>query len=73
MAPPPIKITINTKVYNIPLLNGEMDDVYQDMENNKEEIERSRQRYANAKTEYDNNCNQLLLLYIQQTGEFPPS
>jgi len=73
MAPPPVQVNITSKVYNIPLLNGDMENVYQQMELNKEEIERSRQRFVDAKAEYDNNCNQLLLLYIQQTGEFPPS
>jgi len=71
MAPPPVKVTVKSKVYNIPLLNGDMDNIFIQMEANKEEMNRSRQRLNDAKTEYDNNCNQLLLLYIQQTGQYP--
>jgi len=71
MAPPPVQVTVKTKVYNIPLLNSDMDNIFIQMEANKEQIDRSRQRLNDAKTEYDNNCNQLLLLYIQQTGQYP--
>jgi len=71
MAPPPVQVTVKTKVYNIPLLNGDMDNIFIQMEANKEQINRSRQRLNDAKTEYDNNCNQLLLMYIQQTGQYP--
>ena len=71
MAPPPVQVTIKTKVYNIPLLNGDMDNIFIQMEANKEQMNRSRQRLNDAKTEYDNNCNQLLLMYIQQTGQYP--
>jgi hypothetical protein len=69
--PPPVQVTINSKIYAIPILNSEMDNVVQQMEVNKEDINRYRQRLNDAKTEYDNNCNQLLLMYIQQTGQYP--
>ena len=71
MAPPPVQVTVKTKVYNIPLLNVDMDHIFIQMEANKEQINRSSQRLNDAKTEYDNNCNQLLLMYIQQTGQYP--
>ncbi len=69
--PPSVQVTINSKIYAIPILNSEMDNVVQQMEQNKNDINRSRQRLNDAKTEYDNNCNQLLLMYIQQTGQYP--
>jgi hypothetical protein len=71
MAPPPVQVTIKTKVYNIPLLNGDMDNIFIQMEANKEQMNRSRQRLNDAKAEYDANCNTLLLMYIQQTGQYP--
>jgi hypothetical protein len=71
MAPPPVQVTVKTKVYNIPLLNGDMDNIFIQMEANKEQINISRQRLNNAKAEYDANCNTLLLMYIQQTGQYP--
>jgi hypothetical protein len=71
MAPPPIQVTIKSKVYNIPLLNGDMENIFIQMEANKEQINRNRQRLNDAKAEYDANCNTLLLMYIQQTGQYP--
>jgi hypothetical protein len=69
--PPSVQVTINSKKYAIPILNGDMDNVVQQMEQNKEDINRNRRRLNDSKTEYDNNCNQLLLMYIQQTGQYP--
>jgi hypothetical protein len=69
--PPPIQVTINSKKYAIPILNSDMDNVVQQMEQNKEDINRNRQRLNDAKAEYDANCNTLLLMYIQQTGQYP--
>jgi len=57
MAPPPVQVTVKTKVYNIPLLNGDMDNIFIQMEANKEQMNRSRQRLNDAKAEYDANCN----------------
>jgi len=71
MAPPPVQVTVKTKVYNIPLMNGDMDNIFIQMEANKEQMNRSRQRLNDAKAEYDANCNTLLLMYIQQTGQYP--
>jgi hypothetical protein len=69
--PAPIQVTINSKVYNIPILNSEMDNVVQQINQNKEDINRNRRRLNESKTELDNNCNTLLLMYIQQTGQYP--
>lgn len=69
--PAPISVTINSKVYNIPILNAEMDERVQLIDQNKEAINRNRQRMNDAKVELDANCNALLLMYIQQTGSYP--
>jgi hypothetical protein len=69
--PPPVQVTINSKKYAIPILNSDMDNVVQQMEQQKEDINRNRRRLNDAKTEYDNSCNTLLLMYIQQTGQYP--
>jgi hypothetical protein len=69
--PAPVTVTINSKVYAIPILNSDMDNIVQQMEQNKNDINRSRQRLNDAKAEYDANCNTLLLMYIQQTGSYP--
>tara|TARA_R110000868_G_scaffold404835_1_gene683471 strand:+ start:71 stop:286 length:216 start_codon:yes stop_codon:yes gene_type:complete len=69
--PAPVQVTINSKVYAIPILNAEMDSVVQQMDQQKEAVDRNRQRMKDAKVEYENSCNQLLLMYIQQTGSYP--
>ena len=69
--PPPVIVKINSKTYDIPILNGEMDNIVQQMAQQKEAIDRNRQRMNDAKAEYENSCNTLLLLYIQQTGQYP--
>jgi len=69
--PAPIVVTINSKTYNIPILNEEMNNCVQQMVQQQEAIDRNRNRMNEAKTEYQNSCNSLLLLYIQQTGQYP--
>jgi len=69
--PAPVVVKINSKTYSIPILTGEMDNIVQQIEQNKEAIDRSRQRMNDAKIELENNNNALLLMYIQQTGQFP--
>jgi gamma-glutamyl phosphate reductase len=69
--PPPVQVTINQKSYAIPILTSDMDNVVQQMVQQKDAIDRNRQRMNDAKVEYDNSCNTLLLLYIQQTGSYP--
>lgn len=69
--PAPILVTINSKTYNIPILNEEMNNCVQQMVQQQEAIDRNRERLNNSKVEYQNSCNTLLLLYIQQTGQYP--
>ena len=69
--PAPIVVTINSKTYNIPILNEEMNNCVQQMVQQQEAIDRNRERLNNSKVEYQNSCNTLLLIYIQQTGQYP--
>ena len=69
--PAPVVVKINSKVYNIPILNEDMNNVVQQMVQQQEAIDRNRQRMNDAKVEYENSCNTLLLMYIQQTGSYP--
>lgn len=69
--PSPLKITINSKTYLIPILNNEMDCVVQDIELNREELRRNTERRINNLENLENLNNTLLLMYIQQTGSYP--
>lgn len=70
--PAPVVVKINSKIYNIPILTSEMDNIVQQIDQNKEAIDRNRQRMNDSKVELENNNNALLLMYIQQTGQYPP-
>lgn len=69
--PPPTKVTINTKMYEIPILNGEMDNIAQQIQSNKDEIIILRNHLTDATNNLNTNSNTLLLMYIQQTGQYP--
>lgn len=69
--PPPTKVTINTKMYEIPILNGEMDNIAQQIQSNKDEIISLRNHLTDATNNLNTNSNTLLLMYIQQTGQYP--
>ena len=69
--PAPVQVNINSKVYSIPILNGEMDTIAQQIIQNKEEIRNLREHLTGKLNELQNNNNALLLLYIQQTGGYP--
>jgi hypothetical protein len=71
MAPPPIKVTINSKTYFIPILNGDMDTVVQEIETTRNELRRNTERRINNLENLENLNNTLLLMYIQQTGSYP--
>jgi hypothetical protein len=69
--PAPIIVKINSKTYTIPILNGEMDSLVQEIQTVQEDIRRSTERRKNALDQLDNIYNNLLLIYIQQTGQYP--
>ena len=69
--PVPVNITIQNKVYVTPILNGEMDDINNQMNAKKEEIASLRNHLNAAIAELNALQNQFMALYIQQTGSFP--
>ena len=73
MAPPPTIIKVNSKTYNIQILNEEMQNMINEIEVEKENIRRTRERLKSQLSNLSINYDALLLMYIQQTGEFPPS
>ena len=73
MAPPPTIIKVNSKTYSIQILNGEMENMVNQIEAEKENIRRTRERLNSSLSNLSINYDALLLMYIRQTGEFPPS
>ena len=69
--PDPVKITVKNMVYTTPILNGEMDDVNNQINDKKQEIASLKEHLNNAYTNLENLNNQFMAMYIQQTGSFP--
>lgn len=69
--PAPIIVKINSKTYTIPILNGDMDSLVQQIQPIEEEIRRTTERRSNALNNLNEIYNNLLLMYIQQTGSYP--
>ena len=69
--PAPVNITIQNKVYVTPILNGEMDDINNQMNTKKDEITTLRNHLNSAIAELNALQNQFMAMYIQQTGSFP--
>lgn len=69
--PNPYNINLQGKTYITPILNGEMDDLVNQMNAKKEEIASLNTHLNGAISELNTLQKQFLALYIQQTGSFP--
>ena len=69
--PNPYNINLKGKTYITPILNGEMDDLVNQMNAKKEEIASLNTHLNGAISELNTLQKQFLALYIQQTGSFP--
>ena len=49
-----------------------MDNKANEIQSNKDELRSLREHITGATNNLNNNSNALLLMYIQQTGEYPP-
>ena len=71
--PEPIQITLESKVYSVPILNGEMDNLVNEIQQARVRIldyAENRRRDTERIEEWSKT---LLLIYIQQEGTFPSS
>ena len=69
--PPPVKITVQNKVYITPILNGEMDDIASQIATKKAEIASLNNHLNDALAVLTSLQNEFMAKYIQQTGSFP--
>lgn len=69
--PAPVPITIQNKVYITPILNGEMDQLNQQIIDKKNEIASLNSHITSATAELAQLQKQFMSMYIQQTGQFP--
>ena len=69
--PAPVKIQVKNVIYTTPILNQDMDNINTQINDKKVEIASLKDHLNNAVTELANLNNQMMALYIQQTGSFP--
>jgi hypothetical protein len=69
--PNPVPIIVKNKVYITPILNGEMDDLANQIATKKAEIASLNNQLTTATSDLANLQNQFMALYISQTGSFP--
>lgn len=68
-----VPITIQNKVYNTPILNREMEGIYNQINDKKNEIRSLNESLSQSIIDLQALNKQLIALYIQQTGSFPDS
>lgn len=69
--PSSVNIIIKNVSYSTPILNGDMQNIADEIQSKKQEIETFNQRLANAINELNELNKQFMAMYIQQTGSFP--
>ena len=71
MAPPIEPIRLPNVVYNVEIISGEMDAIYNEILSKKEAIALLTAQMTRGNSELVNLQTQLITLYIQTTGTFP--
>jgi hypothetical protein len=67
----PLLILLQSKIYSVPSVSKEMDDVYADIELKKEEITTIQTQLERSVEDLKTLQNQYITMYIQTTGTFP--
>ena len=70
MAPPIQKVRL-LNTYNVEILSGEMDSVYQQLQSKQETIAMLQTQLSRENRDLVDLQTQLMTLYVQQTGTFP--
>lgn len=71
--PAPLRIKLKDVTYITPILNGEMDNIAQQIYQVQDEMRSLREHLQTASTNLSNLNSQLVAMYVQQTGQFPDS
>ena len=67
----PLLILLQSKIYSVPSVSKEMDDVYAEIEFKKEEITTIQTQLERSVEDLKTLQNQYITMYIQTTGTFP--
>ena len=73
MAPPIQKVKLQNVLYNVELMTGDMERVVQQIQTTQETIALLQGQIGRELRSISVLNEQLITLYIQQTGTFPPS
>lgn len=69
--PSTVQIKTNSKFYNIPILNGDMESLSNRITRSRDELRELNLQISTVLNRINTDSNDLLVLYIQQTGTFP--
>jgi hypothetical protein len=72
MNPPTEPIRLPNAVYYVEIISGELDAIYNEILSKKEQIALLSAQLLRENRDLVNLQNQLITLYIQTTGQFPP-
>ena len=72
MAPPTEPIRLANVVYNVEIISVEMDAIYNEILRTKEQTALLSAQLLRENRNLVNLQHQLITLYIQTTGQFPP-
>jgi hypothetical protein len=73
MAPPIQKVRLQNTLYDVEILTGDMDNIAQQIQSKKESIMMLNTQVSRETRDLNDLQTQLMTLYIQQMGTFPPS
>ena len=73
MAPPIQKVRLQNTLYDVEILTGDMDNIAQQIQSKKESIMMLNTQVSRETRDLNDLQTQLMTLYIQETGSFPPS
>lgn len=73
MAPPIQKVRLQNTLYDVEILTGDMDNIAQQIQSKKESIMMLNTQVSRETRDLNDLQTQLITLYIQQMGTFPPS
>lgn len=73
MAPPIQKVKLQNILYDVEILTGDMDNIAQQIQSKKESLMMLNTQVLRETRDLNDLQTQLMTLYIQETGTFPPS
>jgi hypothetical protein len=66
--PDPVKINFGATIFNVPIQNGDMDTLVQQIRQKQDDIKEYQRNICNANIDIENYKQQLMVYQVQLTG-----